>query len=154
MREGQIDLCANTGDSEGVVFSRTPFVGIVMQYSNTLATPPRLRAILLATLILVAQPTLAEPDLLAGDLGLSSSKSTDTPDNALINPDNIRSAPAVPSITPVEAAELVRAKTGGQVMSVNTLHNDKGVIYGVKVLNAGRMRIINVDGQTGRLLNN
>lgn len=127
-----------------------------MQYSKTLDTRPdfpRLPALMLAILLLFPHATLAEPDLLAGHLGLPSNKA-DSPDNALINPDNIRSAPAVPSITPAEAAELVRNKVGGQVMSVNTQQNDRGVIYGVKVLNAGRMRVINVDGRTGKLLNN
>jgi uncharacterized membrane protein YkoI len=38
-------------------------------------------------------------------------------------------------------------------MSVNTQQDDTRVVYGVKVLNAGRMRVINVDGQTGQLLN-
>lgn len=104
--------------------------------------------ILLATLSLICQLGIAQTNgLISGDLGLPSSE----PDNSLIDTDTI--APPVPKLSPAEAAELVRAKVGGQVMSVNTQHRNTGVIYGVKVLNAGRMRVINVDGQTGRLLN-
>lgn len=128
-----------------------------MLYSKTFDTRPgfsRLPALVLAMLILISLPGLAEPDLLGGDLGLPSSTSDHLHDKSLINPDNIKPTPTEPRFTPAEAAELVRNKVGGQVMSVNTLHNDDGVVYGVKVLNAGRMRVINVDGQTGQLLNN
>ncbi|MEN0038488.1 MAG: hypothetical protein AAGC78_15530 [Cellvibrio sp.] len=128
-----------------------------MLYSKTFDTRPglsRLPALLLAMLIFVSLPGTAEPDLLGGDLGLPSSNANDLHEKSLINPDKIKTAPAEPKFTPAEAAELVRNKVGGQVMSVNTLHNDDGVIYGVKVLNAGRMRVIKVDGQTGQLLNN
>lgn len=104
--------------------------------------------ILLATLLLICQLSMAQTnDLISGDMGLPSSK----PDNSLIDTDTI--VPPAPKLSPAEAAELVRTKVGGQVMSVSTHHRDTGVIYGVKVLNAGRMRVINVDGQTGRLLN-
>lgn len=128
-----------------------------MLYSKTFDTrpgPSRLPALLLAMFMLLSTSGFAESDLLGGDLGLPSSNANDLHDKSLINPDNIKPAPAEPRFTPAEAAELVRNKVGGQVMSVNTLHNDDGVIYGVKVLNAGRMRVIKVDGQTGQLLNN
>lgn len=128
-----------------------------MLYSKTIETRlglSRLPALVLALSILVSPSIFAEPDLLGGDLGFPSSKTNDLHEKSLINPDNIKSAPAEPKFTPAEAAELVRNKVGGQVMGVNTLHNDQGVIYGVKVLNAGRMRVIKVDGQTGQLLNN
>jgi len=129
-----------------------------MLYSKTFSLRPsvgRLPLVLLAIVILAcpqgfAQSNLNPNDLISGDLGLPSSE----PDNSLLDPDTIKSVPAAPSLSPAEAAELVRKKIGGQVMSVNTQHNDDGVIYGVKVLNAGRMRIVNVDGQTGQLLNN
>ncbi len=122
-----------------------------MLYSKTscLRAGPSWRPLsLLATLLLMCQLSIAQTnDLISGDMGLPSSE----PDNSLIDPDTI--APPAPKLSPAEAAELVRAKVGGQVMSVNTQHRDTGVIYGVKVLNAGRMRVINVDGQTGQLLN-
>ncbi len=103
---------------------------------------------LLAALCLSCQLCLAEPDLLGGDMGLASSAA----DNSLIDSDTI-APPVEPSISPADAADLVRNKVGGQVMSVKTQQGDTGVIYAVKVLNAGRMRVIRVDGQSGRLLN-
>lgn len=103
---------------------------------------------LLAMVCLSCQLCLAEPDLLGGDIGLPSSAA----DNSLIDPDTI-APPAAPNISPADAADLVRNKVGGQVMSVKTQRSDAGVIYAVKVLNAGRMRVIRVDGQSGRLLN-
>lgn len=125
----------------------------VMLYSKTFCLRPgysRQPLILLVTLLLACQPGLARTnDLLGGDMGLPSSAT----DNSLIDTDTIAPTAAEPSISPAEAAELVRSNLGGQVMSVNTQQADSGVIYGVKVLNAGRMRVINVDGQTGQLLN-
>lgn len=120
-----------------------------MLYSRTC----RLRLIQMPLVLLVAlclsgQPCLAEPDLLGGDIRLPSSAA----DNSLIDPDTIE-PPAPPRISPAEAADLVRSKVGGQVMSVKTQPGNTGVIYAVKVLNAGRMRVIRVDGQSGHLLN-
>ncbi|MDO8345297.1 MAG: hypothetical protein Q7T48_19000 [Cellvibrio sp.] len=123
-----------------------------MLYSNTLCVRPRLFRqpfIMLATVLLSCQLSIAQTnDLIGGDLGLPSSET----DNSLIDADDI-AAPVTPKVSPAEAAELVRDKVGGQVMSIHTQQNDTGVIYGVKVLNAGRMRVINVDGETGQLLN-
>lgn len=123
-----------------------------MLYSKTSCVRPRLFRqpyILLATLLLTCQLSIAQTNnLIGGDLGLPSSEA----DNNLIDTDDI-APPVTPRVSPAEAAELVRSKVGGQVMSVHTQQNDTGVIYGVKVLNAGRMRVINVDGHTGQLLN-
>lgn len=121
-----------------------------MLYSKTFClriSPSQLQRTLLTLLLLFCQPNFAQTnDLIGGNMGLPSSEA----DNSLIDTDNI--APE-PKLSPAEAAELVRNKVGGQVMSVNVRNNDSGIIYGVKVLNAGRMRVINVDGQTGQLLN-
>lgn len=110
--------------------------------------------VLLATLLLscqlgIAQTNMQSNELIGGDMGLPSSEA----DNSLIDTDTIAPTATEPKLSPAEAAELVRNKVGGQVMSVNTQQDDTGVVYGVKVLNAGRMRVINVDGQTGQLLN-
>lgn len=125
----------------------------VMQYSKTFCSrtgPSGRPFMLLATILLTCQLGLAQAtDLLGVDMGLPSSAA----DNSLIDPDTIAPTSPEPAISPAEAAELVRTKVGGQVMSVNTRHDDTGVVYGVKTLNAGRMRVINVDGQTGQLLN-
>lgn len=128
-----------------------------MLYSKTFCLRPGLfpqTLLLLATLLLSCQLGIAQTnkqpnDLIGGDMGLPSSDA----DNSLIDTDTIAPTASEPSISPAEAAELVRNKVGGQVMSVNTQQDDTGVVYGVKVLNAGRMRVINVDGQTGQLLN-
>lgn len=86
-------------------------------------------------------------DLFGNSLKLPSSDA----DNSLIDTNTI-DIPE-PEISPAEAAEVVRKKIGGQVMSVNTQRRETGVVYGVKVLNDGRMRVIHVDGNTGHLLN-
>jgi len=125
-----------------------------MLYSKTFCLRPRcqLPSMLLIVLLLICQPGTAQNsdlqthDLIGGNMGLPSSAA----DNNLIDPNTI---PPVPTLSPAEAAELVREQVGGQVMSVSTQQSETGVIYGVKVLNDGRMRVINVDGQTGRLLN-
>lgn len=128
-----------------------------MLYSKTFCLRPGLfpqTLLLLATLLLSCQLGIAQTnkqpnELIGGDMGLPSSEA----DNNLIDTDTIPPIAPEPSISPAEAAELVRNKVGGQVMSVNTQQDDTRVVYGVKVLNAGRMRVINVDGQTGQLLN-
>lgn len=161
MHKGQIDLCANTGDSEGVIFIYTYLnaflLEFVMLYSKTIGLRPglsRLPLLLLAALLLACQLGIAQTndltkDLIGGNMGLPSSEA----DNSLIDTDKVAPQLPSPTLSPAEAAELVRKKVGGQVMSVSTQQNDAGIVYGVKVLNDGRMRVINVDGQTGRLLN-
>jgi hypothetical protein len=131
-----------------------------MLYSKTSnARTGDLRPLLLTTMFVLAQmlPQITQAqanNLISGDMGFTSSESDDDLANRLINPDDTaQSVPATPNVSPAEAAELVRNNIGGQVMSVHTHTKDSGVIYGVKVLNAGRMRVINVDGQTGQLLN-
>lgn len=128
-----------------------------MLYSKTFCLRPGLfpqTLLLTVTLLLSCHPGIAQTteqsnELIGGDMGLPSSDA----DNSLIDTDTIAPTVTEPSISPAEAAELVRNKVGGQVMSVNIQQEDTGVVYGVKVLNAGRMRVINVDGQTGQLLN-
>lgn len=106
--------------------------------------------ILVATLVLSCQLGIAQAnDLIGTDMGITSNGA----DNNLIDSDAIAPPPTQPTISPAEAAELVRNKVGGQVMSVNTQEDDSGIVYGVKVLNAGRMRVISVDAQTGQVLN-
>lgn len=107
---------------------------------------------LLALLLVIVQPGFIQAhaqtnDLFGNNLKLPSSEA----DNSLIDTDTIDTPE--PEISPAEAAEVVRKKVGGQVMSVNTQRRESGVVYGVKVLNDGRMRVIHVDGHTGRLLN-
>jgi len=125
-----------------------------MRYSKTFCLPPSLShlpRLMLVCLLLTCPLGFAQTNnLVAGDMGLPPSSAAD---NSLIDPHTVTHPAPAPRLSPAEAAELVRNKVGGQVMSVNTQQNDTGVIYGVKVLNAGRMRVINVDGQTGQLLN-
>ena len=107
-------------------------------------------SVCLLTVLLVSQPGMAEPDLIGSDMGISSSASGN---NLFESNEDDTPSPPPPKLSPAEAADLVRRKVGGQVMSVSTQQNDSGVVYGVKVLSAGRMRVIRVDGQNGQLLN-
>ena len=57
------------------------------------------------------------------------------------------------SISRDEAAATARSATGGRVLSVDTQQRRGRLIYRVKVLlKGGRVRVINVDGQTGELI--
>lgn len=105
--------------------------------------------LLLVSTLLASTQALADNSPLEGDMGLTSS----APSNTLIDTKSHAAEPLPPKISPAQAASLVRTKIGGQVMSVNSRRSASGVIYGVKVLDDGRMRVINVDGQTGQLLN-
>lgn len=126
-----------------------------MLYSKSFHSRPtscrRLLSLIVAALLIghlgLIQAHAQTNDLFGNSLKLPSSEA----DNSLIDPNTIDTPE--PEISPAEAAEVVRKKVGGQVMSVNTQHRETGVVYGVKVLNDGRMRVIHVDGHTGRLLN-
>jgi hypothetical protein len=104
----------------------------------------------LLTLVLLMSGSISQADdLLQGDLGLPGQG----PSNTLIAPPPVaEDEPPEPRLTPADAANLVRQQTGGQVMSVSTKQLRSGTIYGVKILNSGRMRVIHVDGQTGELI--
>ena len=53
-----------------------------------------------------------------------------------------------------QAAALVEQHYGGRVMNVQTRQTNGGVIYSVKILqSSGHMRTVNVDGQSGAILN-
>lgn len=53
-----------------------------------------------------------------------------------------------------QAASIVQQRYGGKVMNVSTRQSGNGVVYGVKILQtSGHMRTVNVDGQTGAILN-
>lgn len=120
-----------------------------MKFTSITRLTPPLASTLLALVLIAGQPVFAEPDLLSGDMGLPSS----SPGNSMIDSGNINNEPQPPKITPAQAADLVRRATGGQVMSVNSQQTEHGVVYGVKVLNSGRMKIVRVDGQTGQIVN-
>src|SRR5690625_1393689 len=52
------------------------------------------------------------------------------------------------------AAESVGEQYGGRIMDVQTRQRDGRIIYQVRVLqDDGRMRTINVDGQSGKISN-
>src|SRR5688572_28841384 len=98
--------------------------------------------------MVLCSPTQAD-ELFQGDLGLPDQGQS----NTLIAPPVAEDEPLEPQLTPADAANLVRQQTGGQVMSVSTKQRQSGTIYGVKILNSGRMRVVLVDGQTGELIN-
>jgi uncharacterized membrane protein YkoI len=57
-------------------------------------------------------------------------------------------------ISPAQAAAIVERAYGGRVMNVQARQGRSGVIYSVKILqDSGHMRTVNVDGQTGAILN-
>ena len=119
-----------------------------MKFTSITRFAPPLASTLLAFVLIAAQPAVAEPDFLDGDMGLASS----SPGNSMIDSSSIISEAQPPTITPAQAADLVRRATGGQVMSVNSQQTETGVVYGVKVLNSGRMKVVRVDGQTGQIV--
>lgn len=101
-------------------------------------------------LLLLATPAAwAQPEFIGGDLGIAENDGKES--NSML--ESSESAAPAPNYSPADAADKVRAKVGGQIINVSTRHHDNGVIYNVKVLNSGRMKIIYVDGQTGQLLN-
>lgn len=55
-------------------------------------------------------------------------------------------------IGPDQAAAIVRDRTGGRVLGVRAVNRDGRVIYQVKVLKNGHVRIYNVDGNSGNVL--
>lgn len=104
--------------------------------------------LLLSTASSLSQTSWAD-DLLGGDLGLPGQSSSN---NLIAPPPIAEDEPPEPRLSPADAANLVRQQTGGQVMSVSTKRLQSGTIYGVKILNSGRMRVVHVDGQTGELI--
>lgn len=117
---------------------------------NTFIKPMQYFFPLTLLLALLVTPTAwAQPEFIGGDLGMPETEGKES--NSMLG--SSESAPPTPNYSPADAADKVRAKVGGQIINVNTQHHDNGVIYNVKVLNSGRMKIIHVDGQTGQLLN-
>ncbi len=57
-----------------------------------------------------------------------------------------------PKIGPDEAAAIVRSRTGGKVLSVRTAQRGGSVVYRVKVLKGGYVRIYGVDARSGSIL--
>lgn len=53
------------------------------------------------------------------------------------------------NIGPDEAAAIVRARTGGRVLGVRAMRRGDRVVYRVKVLDKGYVRIYRVDGRSG-----
>jgi uncharacterized membrane protein YkoI len=78
----------------------------------------------------------------------SSSKSITLPEVPASNSAAAR-AIAPPSLSQADAANIVRNKTGGQVMAVQPRVVNGRTHYAVKVLSEGRMRTIHVDGDSG-----
>lgn len=57
-------------------------------------------------------------------------------------------------ISAQQAAAIVQRQYGGKVMNVTTYKRKGNIIHGVKILqNSGHMRTVQVDGQTGAILN-
>lgn len=60
--------------------------------------------------------------------------------------------PRVPTIGPDRAAAIAREQTGGRVLDVRPLPNGERASFAVRLLlDAGRVRTVVVDGQSGQL---
>lgn len=55
-------------------------------------------------------------------------------------------------IGPDQAAAIVRAHTGGRVLGVRAVERNGRVVYQVKVLKNGHVRVYHVDGSSGNIL--
>lgn len=55
-------------------------------------------------------------------------------------------------IGPDQAAAIVRDHTGGRVLGVRAVQRNGRIVYQVKVLKNGHVRIYNVDGSSGNIL--
>lgn len=66
-----------------------------------------------------------------------------------LNPSQIKLAA---DIGPDQAAAIVRERTGGRVLGVRAVSRDGRVVYQVKVLKDGHVRIYHVDGASGNIL--
>lgn len=112
--------------------------------------PRFIRVICWSSLMILAVSQASQADdLLQGDLGLPDQGQS----NNLVPPPVAEDEPPAPRLSPADAANLVHQRTGGQVMSVSTRQAKSGTVYGVKILNSGRMRVVHVDGNTGDMLN-
>lgn len=114
---------------------------------------PAASSLLAVVFLLSPLSASANPDLIGGDLGASTSK---PPVNKMLDDSAVGSSakaePPAPKITPAQAADQVRRATGGQVMGVSSMRTERGLVYGVKVLNSGHMRVVRVDSQTGQII--
>lgn len=63
-----------------------------------------------------------------------------------------RQATLAADIGPDQAAAIVRDRTGGRVLGVRAVERNGRVVYQVKVLKDGHVRIYNVDGSSGNIL--
>lgn len=101
----------------------------------------------------VSEPILVENALLQAAPQSETSSGALASSNSLVTPPVQTTADPLPiRVFPAEAADIVRNETGGQVMGVSTLRDGDRVIYGVKVLTEGRMRVIRVDSHSGSVL--
>lgn len=55
-------------------------------------------------------------------------------------------------IGPDQAAAIVRDRTGGRVLGVRAVERDGRLVYQVKVLKNGYVRVYHVDGSSGNIL--
>lgn len=68
-------------------------------------------------------------------------------------PDPLLLAQATPSVSAEEAAALVRAQSGGRILSMRLETRSQLPVYRVKVLlDGGRVRVYRVDASTGRIV--
>lgn len=87
-------------------------------------------------------------------LGISSNLAVAEPRRDNARPHQSQEERPRARISASQAAAIVQQRYGGKVMNVSTRQTNNGVVYGVKILqNSGHMRTVNVDGQSGAILN-
>ncbi|MBE8716543.1 PepSY domain-containing protein [Cellvibrio polysaccharolyticus] len=68
--------------------------------------------------------------------------------------ENQRQQPQRAALSAAEAADRVQRQIGGKVMGVQTRQSNGTTVYSVKILqSSGHMRTVNVNAQTGAIMN-
>lgn len=68
--------------------------------------------------------------------------------------ENMRQQPQRAALSAAEAADRVQRQVGGKVMGVQTRQSNGTTVYSVKILqSSGHMRTVNVNAQTGAIMN-
>lgn len=111
--------------------------------------------VLVPGLLLVLSPALMAHTFALKDPAHALTAPTDAlkaPDARAEAPEEITIILAQASISEGQAASMAKSKYGGKVLSVSKSGSGGRVVYRVKLLlDSGRVIIVTVDGQTGRV---
>lgn len=85
---------------------------------------------------------------------MSLGASANNQPSSQVREESSHQGPTRASITAAQAADRAQRQFGGKVMGVQTRSVNGAVVYSVKILQpSGHMRIVNVNGQTGAIMN-